>query len=686
VINLLGDTGPYATFFRLPAIVPDTRPGQRFHKRDGPEADFLWAVALFDRLTARFPDAAAKEVSSWPEPEPYVFDKFRLFAWLKLFSAAQVAEGILKLIDGSFWSSYLQRELLHLLAARWADFTVDERRQIENRIIAGRPRYAFERPEEHEDSNVHVIGTRLGWLSRNNCELTDAGVSSLTAYRARSDWKQQWEEDADHDMDSRGGWVEQRKEPGDLTAVPVCEIIGAAEARSKRDHSAFIEFAPFMGLVKERPFRALAALSFAGRKRHFPTVFWQQLLSEWPDEAPARLTWLCGKRVARLPQGVMFELRFYAPRWVQRVFGKRYSIKSDDTWEIWDAVFCALDKSGAPATESSIGTVHVGGRLVERSRKSIDYAINGPMGLLIQALFASVSGREFEAKDGLPADIKERLERGLIISGEGSDHTACLIGERLAWLYSVDPDWVQRAIIPLFRLTSPRSEAAWNGLLFTENVPGPAKLFALLRSEFLAIFTRRCEWLEDDGFERLAAHFLIIATFWRRHDRRYISHGECRAALQSMTDSGRQASLWTLGRILKEADAWPSFGKRFFSSIWPQEAQCQTSGTTTAMIQIAEDDPDRFPEIVRVVGPYLRPMEFPDLFLFRQNREDSNRERAPLVRRWPLQVLDVVDRIVAAEPRLTPHGLGALLDDVAEIAPSARRTRSWRRLHELISK
>jgi hypothetical protein len=250
----------------------------------------------------------------------------------------------------------------------------------------------------------------------------------------------------------------------------------------------------------------------------------------------------------------------------------------------------------------------------------------------------------------------------------------------------VDPRWTKQSILPNFSVSSPLSEASWNGLLFGGQVPQSAELFDLIKRDFLAVLDAHNNWLEGDHLEQQAAHFLVVATFWHRHDKRYLTNEECRNALRAIGESGRQAALWALSKITEGQEAWRSFGKKFLAEAWPQEARFQTGETSNTMIRIAENNPDQFPEIVSVISEYIRPVEYPDLFIYRQRRKEGDGERATLVQRWPLQVLELVDRAVPAEPHYPPHDLGVLLNEIAEHAPNARSLRSWRRLHELVSR
>ncbi len=686
-ISLLEET-PFANYFHLPAIEPDEKPGERHLGNDGLDALFMWTVDILKRYLDISPNAAKREVLAWPENDRFFFDKLKLFAWKNsIFPGSDVVTGIISLSQDAFWNAYLQREMLHLLTVRWSDFSIQERMAIETRIINGRDRYKTEPLDEFEQNAAETAAVRLGWLDHHSRTLSEAARAFLEEQRKQPGYRRVWEEHAADDRDGRAGWVERRKDGSKLLNTPLDKILSSAADASGRDHEMFVEHAPFEGLVRERPSRALAALAFESRRGKYSAQFWQQLLSDWPEGTSPRLLVLCGLRLSRLPQETVFELRFYLPDWIEKHLAPSALNQTAYFFDIWDAIFLKLNASGEEATQSSMGEVRVGGHIVKRSRKTLDYAINGPIGKLVDSLFHTFEDRKFAKDEQFPVNITERLGRALAAVGEGASHAACLLGRRLDWLFYVDPSWVRSVLLPLFKLTDPLSEAVWSGFLFRGETPQSAELFDLIKAEFLNLIDTRSDLLEEDELERQTAQILTVATYWHKHDARYLTNAQCRRALQAMSPTGRASALWTVSQILDQEDAWSSFGKKFFADIWPQEARYQTSSSSETMVRIAEHNTERFPDVVQTIAEYLRPVDHPDMFIFRQRQDTgADSEPVPLVKRWPMQVLTVADRIIAREPAQIPYDLAALLNDIAECAPTARTTRSWRRLYELVSK
>lgn len=685
IVNLINDTQRSKIYLRLPAIEPEDEENRRYFSKDGPEALFLWSTSLYKQLAHLDAKAALEETAKWPADEQFFFDQLRLFAWRinEIYDPGVVADGILGIQASSFWNPYLDRDLLHLLRSRWGAFSTKQRRAIEDRLCDP-PIELFtdNDPKASENRRRYRMGSRLGWLVRNNCALSVPASKKLAKARANSDWLESFEIRADRDWDGRAGWVERRTDPTSLAGVSVSDLIARSIELSGRDHDTFIEYAPFEGFVVERPAFALASLAIEARNGRYPIEHWKQLLSKWPAEAPLRGTRLCGLRLAALPQDVQIQLSIYATGWIKDHLKHIAGLYPNDFYRVWDRVFDALQSSGPEATASGIGDITMGGQVVQRSRKTLDHAINGSVGNLVGALLA-LHAQSLKKGEKLPRDVTIRLERSLKSTGEGADHAASLLGERLNWLYYVDTAWTCKVVVPIFHLSNPTAEAAWNGLCFSQTVPQPARLFGLLKDSFLEIFDKKGQWLADDQDEKNAVAVLVVATYWGKNSGRYILDEECRRALQSVGDLGRQAALSTLNSIVSEIDtSWKSFGRRFFATIWPQEARFQTGPTSEAMLRLAENLPNQFPEVVETIKDFLRPIDHPDIYIFRQRRQ-SGEGRESLAKRWPKQVLDVANRIVPLKPSHVPYELSSLLADIVEAYPTARDTTAYRRLSDL---
>ena len=233
-IMLMHDTVE-GRYFHLPAIEPDNREGERHVSPEGLEGHFLWAVSLFKRLASLEPSEARRELSVWPNPDRSFFDKMRIFAWSlnELCSPHDVATGMLSLTDESFFDHHLQRELLHVLRDRWRHFSSPERARIERRVRTRPLRYAGESLRRHRHRATFTVMSRLGWLEKQGCELSDVSLRMLTRHRTRLGWTEAQEAKADRDLDGRVGWVTRDTSPDQLSSTPLRDVIQTASRESR---------------------------------------------------------------------------------------------------------------------------------------------------------------------------------------------------------------------------------------------------------------------------------------------------------------------------------------------------------------------------------------------------------------------------------------------------------------------
>lgn len=678
--SLLGDL--QETSWRTPTLHPEDKPGERYLSKA--DAYFLWFAKSFEHLCQRDARRAQRELFAWPSDDPFFFDKLHIWAWMKpeIVSPVRAAEGLLALSSETFWNSYLQRELLWTLRTRWKDFTHQQRRAVEDRLLAGPEQWSEESAEDFARRKAIDAAKRLGWLQLNGCGLSETAIRQLPLLRSADPrWRMGWDQHTDHSYEGRGGWVRTESDPTRIMDASVSDIIERSRQHSKRRLDEFVEYRPFQGLVESRPVQALAALSFEARCDRFPVEFWESALSHWPDSTSSRASWAFANRLARLPKPVLAQLRHYAPRWLHKHLPRMMDEDARQIWPIWDAMFKALSEAGAEVTTSAIGDVTIGGEPQKRSRRTYDHAINSPVGVMTECLVDSASKLDLKKHAGIPAEIKARMERAIGAPGEGSDHAVAVLCRQLRWLHWLDPKWTSEHIIPLFELERSYAEPAWNGLMYDNHLPSPA-VFKLIKSAFLGAFSQSVNWHWEDRASQRLSEFLVVATVSSTKRHAYLTFDEARAALQSTDDEARLAALQQLHSMVADGDGWKKVGKPFLERAWPKEAKYQTGETSRLLADIAASAGDDFPGAVRVVEPFLRAADQLDVHLYRM-RMDQRDDREPLARRFPHDTIRLLDHLIGDEAGLLPYGLGTVVEMAAEADPSLRQDLRWRRLNDL---
>ena len=673
--SLLAETE--TRYWRTASFVASDDPGSRY--LNDASAFLHWTRELFDRLATELPDVARDELRRWPVAEPYFFAKLAIYAWglSDLTKASEAAQALLGIPDEEFWDDGHRRELLHTLRARWKGFEVEARQQLECRVLEGRPRWESEDEAEHRSRVHHMAATMLGWLDNCGCELSDAGREKLRQLKESiPEWSESWTRGADHSLDGRGGSVATQSDPSVLLAAAMSDVAETAERHTREDWHNLTRHEPFQGLVEKHPRRAMAALSVElRRKRHHPAL-WRDLLSHWPSGTSDRLLCVCVGRLIGAPDELLAGLQHQTSWWF-RNNAKRIAGRSPDlSYRLFDRILGVTLSLGAEAAGSALGDVSVGGKVLKRSRRTVDHAINSPIGHLTDGLVEILAGLSLAEGSCLPAEVSGRLETLMRAPGEGADYAVCLMTRRLRWLHWLDPKWTGTQLIPMFAIGHDLCEPAWNGLLQDTQVPGP-RLFSLLKRDFLNVFESVNLWHWDEHTRNKLVEFLIVACLWRREDKAYVSLGEARTALRVVDDSSRSHTLWFLAELVEKPGTWASFARMFLQRAWPRESRYQTPNVARQLVFLAERSGDDFPDVVKTILRLIVPTEQLDLAVMAEQSESSPARRFP---EWMLQLLD---RLVPDDPRPTPYDLGGVLNLIVEASPSLHGDQRWRRLKRI---
>ena len=681
-IGMLGDIGPSA------------QETMKFYLRnnvgamrgDTPNVYLQWFRGLLDRMIEMYPELIRADTALWPREDPYFFDKLRLYVWSfeSLFTGEEVIDGLLSFSDETFWDSSDGPELLHLVRDRWGQLSLDKRGLMEKRIIQGPPKWSNEPEEEYKKRSSLASAIFLGWLIAQSCDLSQDTLSILPELRATNPL---WQPDLDQKADepsgaAEGGWINPDEDPSSLINAPVSKIISLARANTNRSFEDLTDYLPFDGLVKQRPIRAVSALTYVSRRGEYPLDFWRTALQKWPDEASPRLIRLFGARLARLPSEIVFKLRFELFRWLQEHLLK-FAIKDQArALNILDVLLDKFFESGEYGTESGIGDVRVAGDNQGWSRRTMFHAINGAVGLAAWFLLDLLKSTNPEEGSGIPPDIRLRLERLVNAPGEGADHAVCWVSHHVEWLHYLDPEWAHTTIVPWFEPRHPNSEPAWNGLLHRKRLPSP-RLFSLIRTCFLEVFSYTHNWKWNDQGLRVLHEFLVCGCLWRKHDEVYLTYSEVHRALQQTNDSGRAQSIEYLTDLIERNQAsWHEFGKFFLDEAWPKETRFQTESTSIRLAQLAGVTGDDFPEAVQTIFPRLVPIYGDSWFLYRVVSRGGE-EEFELATRFPEATLVLVNKLVPDNPPEPLFDLDFILEKIATVEPNLRQDWRWRKLKRI---
>jgi len=367
--------------YSISSIAPDRRPGTGSDRAQGLSGALNEYAILFGRVVAFNPVAARSEYNAWPQNDGSIFSRLQLWAGgLSTFLSAGEAASIFRNLDDDvFWSADDQRDLLQALAARWNDFDEEARSFIEDRILAGHLRRDGESNDEYQEHAAHRALSRMTWLKQNGCKFGDHVEERLAVLKTKAPrWKAEYASTAAESMESRSGWVGRDTAYQALLNIPISSILARARELSVRTRE-FVENDPFLGLVAERPVRALAALVSATTECDYPARTWEEFLSnEVRKKDRRRLVKFIATVLLRLPPSAFAKMVSVLSTWLRDVGRNLVEADSGLFDDLVDLVIDTLERDLDLARSSVI-----------RGDREPDWpteAINAPAGKIAEAL------------------------------------------------------------------------------------------------------------------------------------------------------------------------------------------------------------------------------------------------------------------------------------------------------------
>lgn len=673
-------------YFQTPTCYPNREVDGREHVTKAAEV-MEWFVELLDRLSETRPDLAQAHATIWPETDRFFFRKLKLYVYSKknVFDAEQVAKATLSFDQTAFWDIDVVRELLFLLVDRWAEFSQESQDRLIDRILDGPEQLSHWSDEEFPRFRDEFAARYARYLQLEGCALAaDRSERLDSMIRGIPRWNDGWAISTVTERGSSVGFVGTDENPEAVLDLPVNEIVARAKDDLKRDFGSFTEKRPFTGLVKANPRKALSALTVAGKGDDYPEAFWSSMVNELPEDISPRLRRVLLHRLTRLPYAVVAKLRHTLGRWLETNLVAILEFDDRLGWAVFDHVVDGILSCGADATESGLGEMSFRGEVVERSRRTHEHAINGPLGMCAEALYHAVPGEKQEARSLVPAHIKSRVERLFAAPGEGSDHAISVTMSKLNWLMFVDPEWTEDRLIPMLAFEHPASEPAWNGFLHSNRVPWPP-LAEVIKPLLLELFP----WIEgfswDRDLSKVAAQWLGFMRVFHPDEPTGLSGNEMRSVLRVMSDDTRNQFVFWLGLVGQENDGgWAKLVIPFINEVWPRERRYRTSASMRAWIGLLDDTGDSFPAVYEAVKKFLVPVETNDHPFYRFTREINDEE--PITIRYPEATLDLLNRVTPQALARPPYELPKVLTLIAESDPKLTSDERYLRLIDLVER
>ena len=641
-------------------------------------------VSLLDRMSEINPTVLKGHIDTWPQPEEYVFDKLRLYLLNKpeLFDSQAVVDHILSMDDEKLWYPMDKKEILFLMRDRWSDFNAEEKTRIAGRILDGRPQYPSEDTAQYEHHRNVEAAARFGWLVQAGCEMPASSLERWQEIKGQiPGWQDTWVESAAQTPEGRAGWVRTNEDASVLEGVPVSGIIEVASQDTGRSMMEWTERRPFLGLVKEHPSRAVAALSVASRRGEYPVQFWREIISHLPTTVSNRGCMIFCERVRRLPLEVISELSSAIGTWLEDRLSGIAEIDEKYAFQLYDDLLSGILAGGKRATEGRLVTIGEEGIEAGPYGCTINHAISSSIGKLTSAMLSMLNSRNLSAGQGMPTEFASRFDRLLDVTDDGRGHAACLLAERVNWLNNIAPSWVKEKMVPWFEMGHPNCDAAWNGAFSHGRLP-TGSVFDQIKDAFIELFPKLYSWKWQDMAEEAAHNWVVCASIFSNEEFTGISFDDARVCIRKMTQEGQQQMIGFLGRVGQDnEDGWEGYVIPFIDNAWPKESRYQTEKTTHAWMLMLEDSDEKFSEVLDAVKPFLRPMRSVHYGLY--GITDGSDDQDAIITRFPEQSLDLLDVVVAEGPGNAPFDLDGALRALADAQPEIVSDRRFARLQEL---
>lgn len=651
---------------------------------DSPDAYIHWFVKLLARMIESQPKLLLAHIDIWPASEHYIFDKLRLVVWNQdaLYEGKQVSKNILSLQDNQFWKSENERELLFLLRSRWADFSLIDKESIALRVLDGPHKYEAESEEQYHIRRSQRSLMVFGWLFKAGCEMPVSCQEQWIELKNRlPNWEDSWIDEVASTNETKSGFVSINDDAAVLNNVPINQIIAVAQAHSRREFGELVDHKPFLGLIKDHPNKAFMALSSKAKHNEFPAEFWGMLLQNWPDDASDQATRMLHRLVCRLPSQFVLELRGAVSHWINYQFPKLAITNESLAYAVFDSLTMKSLSGGSEATKSGLGETTRNGVVVPRSRRTQEYAINSPIGKATEGLLSVFRSKNLQRDEGLPLDFTTRVDRLLTAQGEGADHVVCILTTHIAWLNSVDPDWISSKILPWFNPTHNFCEPAWNGMLFNDWCH-IRTIFDQIKDNFLSLMKIMRNWKWRGNRDRNAYIWIVQSSVFTSIDGPHLTFEEARNCLRHIDQEGLTQVIWFLGRVGAGNDnGWEKLVIPFIRKSWPKEKRYQTEKTSQAWVSMLDNTADHFPAVFQAVREFLRPIRAYYFGLYRFINAPDKQE--PFTSSFPNETLDLLSLILPDGPRSIPYDLSQVLNLLLEAKPSVATDRRYERLREL---
>ena len=595
--------------------------------------------------------------------------------------------------SNALWHATSRKETMDLLGDLWRALDPGGRERLEVELLAGPPDAMLDHLEdgERQSSRDRRIYDRITVIERvGEPALTPALVERMEAIRAaHPQWRASPGEQAHF-----SSWTEMRWGPdtrlsaSDLAAMDDAALIETLRSDQDRREGLLDSWRQF---AAAQPKRAVSVLGqIAAAEYPGPADIWEPgwyglrdaegegsgatidemmaLFTQLPDELFANDEILRGA-------ADLLEAR------------SRVLAGSDEP-----AVFWALfDRALAAADKETLDHEQVDENARVR-RNWVSDAINRSLGRIATAMINMLFGRRPKVGDGIPADLKPRLD-ALMTPSDPRHRFARVIGaSRVSYLYAIDPEWTQANLIPSFSWRDEEeSFAMWQAYAWQARID--PQLWAALKPYFLPLFTpERLARLGDWG-RNIAQSLMLVGVAFGADE---FKREEAREAIRAMPEPMRvDAAAWVAGYMeVEEEEAnspedeepiegapdvrwneriWP-----WLKRVWPTEVALRSAGVAEQFALAAVATEKAFPEAVKAIRAFAVPSRSYHLTAALQSSNHPDEH--------PRTALDLIDTFLTKDPIMLFEGeIRAIVERIGRADQNLRDDNRYRQWNKFIA-
>ncbi|WP_413732597.1 SIR2 family protein [Sodalis sp. RH20] len=608
---------------------------------------------LMGRLVKLDPLLARAETKRWPIKDDYIFARLRIWAAgiPNFLDPTEVALIFRDFSETVFWGSFHERDLLYALRDRWAEFSADDKEFIEHRLLIGAFPWSGDNLKGREENIALDRLNRLYWLFQHGVIFSfDVAKKIEELHKIVPEWTTHAGDQVGNSNALTVQSINVDNNPDLILSTPISQVLTLAHEARKEFTYDRVRKEPFKGLVMQRPYRALAVLTYAARYGEAPLWAWSDFL--YADTRPTdrlRMINVIAERLNKLSPEALQGIINPVTEWMEHLAPRLYTDAAPIFGGLWNKILEAIMNYKTEKPH-------------DPNKGWADDAINAPVGKLANLLMKDPIKNDLAHAEGFPSYWTGRFEQLLALPGDMRQYAIVMVCYQLCWLFVIDPVWTERHLISLAERKDVDGDAFWEGLLWSARIPN-CELFLLLKSFILA---RAVQPQVLRHKSNIFAGFILDG--WGGLDnadqpKKLVTDIELREVLIQADDTFR-------GQILRYLENWSTKTPKpwrehilyFLKNVWPKQRALHTPLISAMLTDLAFASGELMPAIVQIILPMLVPIRGSLLrMMYLKDGDDSHP-----VRCYPIVTLNIFYVILAEDPSLWPYKTDEVLDYLSQ--------------------